>query len=238
VTPGELGLELTTALAVAGVGLYVFVAYLVAVSADPGATLLDQRVLDMARDVRIDIGVELAKVVTVFGTLPIVGGLVAVSALVLAFRRRPIELAVLVISMIAIYAAVHITKGAVDRPRPPHPLVSSDGSGYPSGHAAYSTAYIAIAVVASRVLGGIFSRATVVLLAVALAAAVGGSRIVLQVHWFSDVAGGWGLGAAIFGIVGTVGLFVGFFRNNGRQPAPPAGPPERAAPQHASSLGR
>jgi undecaprenyl-diphosphatase len=238
VTPGDLGLELTTALAVAGVGLYVFVAYLVVVSGDPGPTTLDSRVFDIAHDLRIDIGVSAAKVVTAFGSLPVVGGLVAVSAVLLAFRRRPIELAVLVVSMLAIYAAVHITKGAVDRPRPPHPLVGSGGAAYPSAHAAYSTAYVAVAVIAARVLGGIFSRATVVVLAVAAAAAIGGSRIVLQVHWFSDVAGGWGIGAAIFGGVGAVGLIVGYFRNNGPTPAVPADPEERATPEHVSPLGR
>src|SRR4051794_15942787 len=40
VTPGELGLELTTALAIAGVGLYVFIAYLVVVSGDPSPTYM------------------------------------------------------------------------------------------------------------------------------------------------------------------------------------------------------
>src|SRR4051794_41124650 len=56
-TPGELGLELTTALAVAGVGLYVFVAYTVAITNEPGPTPLDNRVLDMADDLNSSIGV-------------------------------------------------------------------------------------------------------------------------------------------------------------------------------------
>jgi undecaprenyl-diphosphatase len=231
VTPGDLGLELTTAAAITGVGLYVFIALLATVSGDLGPTSFDDRIYDLARDLRLDIGVDAAKIVTVLGSLPVVTGLVLVIAVVLAVKRQPIELVVLVVSMLAIYITVHVTKGALDRPRPPDPLAGSLGAAFPSGHAAYSTAYVAITVIASRVLGGSFSRATAVVLAVALAAAIGGSRVVLQVHWASDVYAGWGLGAAIFGFVGTIGLVVGHFRNNDSAPAAPAGPPQRAAPE-------
>jgi undecaprenyl-diphosphatase len=227
VTPGDLGLELTTAFAVAGVGFYVFIAYLMVVAADPSPTGFDERVQNVAADLRTDIGVDAAEIVTVFGSLTVVGALVLLGAALLAWRRRPVELAVLVISMIAIYAAVHITKGALDRPRPPEPLVGSSGSAYPSGHAAYSTAYVAMAIIAARVLPGFVSRTALVVIATLLAAAIGASRLVLDVHWWSDVLGGWGVGAAIFGAVGVVGLIVGYVRNN-QQPA--AAPAERTAP--------
>ena len=214
VTPGELGLELTTAIAVAGVGFYVFVAYLVLLSGDLSPTGFDLRVQELAADLRTDMGVDAAKIVTAFGSLPAVGCFVLLASLLLAWKRRPIEIAVLVLSLVATYAVVHITKGALDRPRPPEPLAASAGSAYPSGHAAYSTAYVALAVIAARVLPGIFSRAVFVVLAVAAAAAIGASRVALDVHWWSDVLGGWGVGAAIFGAVGVAGLIVGYVRNN------------------------
>ena len=50
-TPGELGLELTTTLAIAGVGLYVFALYAVILSGDPGLTPFD-RSSSTSRDVR------------------------------------------------------------------------------------------------------------------------------------------------------------------------------------------
>jgi undecaprenyl-diphosphatase len=220
ITPGDLGLELTTALAVAGVGAYVFVAYAVTLDGDLGPTVFDNRLLSMANDLRTSVGVDIAKVVSAFGSSPVAGLVTLAGAVFLAIRRRPIELVVLVVSAIVIVATVHITKGALDRPRPPQPLTGSHGSAYPSGHAAYSTVYVALAVIAARVLPGLASRAGIVLAAIALAAAIGGSRVYLQVHWASDVAGGWGLGAAIFGTVGAIGLIVGYFRNNGQRSRP------------------
>ena len=228
ITPGDLGLELTTAMAVAGVGLYVFVANLAMVAEDPGPSGLDTRILETARDFQSDVLVDVAKVVTTLGSFPVVGGLVLLAALLLAWRRRPIELLVLVLSMVLIYVTVHVTKGALDRPRPPEPLAGADGAAFPSGHAAYSTAYVALAVVAARVLPNIVSRATLVVVALVLAAAIGGTRVFLEVHWASDVGGGWGVGAAIFGAVGTAGLIVGYFRNNGSPHGAPADQPERA----------
>jgi hypothetical protein len=70
--------------------------------------------------------------------------------------------------------------------------------------------------------------------ATALAVAIGASRVYLQVHWGSDVAGGWGLGAAIFGIVGAAGLIVGYIRNNGAQRRPNEPP---AAHEPVSTVG-
>jgi undecaprenyl-diphosphatase len=214
-TPGELGLELTTALAVAGVGLYMFVAETVAVSRDLGPTALDDRVITIVDDLNNTLLIGVAKVVTVFGSLPVTGAFVAIGAVLLAVRRRPIELAVLLVSTVAIYAAVHITKGAVDRPRPPHPHAASTLSAFPSGHAAYSTVYVALAAIATRVLGGLASRAVLVIMGIVATGAIGASRAYLRVHWWSDVLAGWALGAAIFGAVAAAGVVVGHFRNNG-----------------------
>jgi undecaprenyl-diphosphatase len=214
-TPGELGLELTTALAVAGVGLYMFVAETVAVTRDPGPTALDDRVITIVDDLNNTLAIGVAKVVTAFGSLPVTGAFVAVAAVLLAVRRRPVELGVLLASTIAIYAAVHITKGAVDRPRPPHPLAGSTLSAFPSGHAAYSTVYVALAAIATRVVDGLASRAVLVIAGIVAAGAIGASRAYLRVHWWSDVLAGWALGAAIFGVVAAIGVVVGYFRNNG-----------------------
>jgi undecaprenyl-diphosphatase len=73
----------------------------------------------------------------------------------------------------------------------PHAVAHAPGASFPSGHATTSAA-VALAVI--LVVWRLGSRAGrwVVVAAVALtAAAVGFSRMVLGVHFLSDVVGGW-----------------------------------------------
>jgi undecaprenyl-diphosphatase len=213
-TPGALGLEFTTALAVTGVGLYAFIAYAITFSNDP--TLLtpaDSSLLKLADRTHVDTLEDIIKIYTDLGSLPVVGAFMAISVVMLAMRHRPVEIAVLVVAFVAIIIAVHQTKAGIDRPRPPHPLTDTVGSSYPSGHAAYSTAYVAMAVIAARVLRGIVSRSTLVLLALLASASIGMSRIYLRAHYWSDVMGGWGLGAGIFGLCAMVAMIVVYMRN-------------------------
>jgi membrane protein DedA with SNARE-associated domain/membrane-associated phospholipid phosphatase len=220
VTPGELGLELTIAVAVASAGIFVFVTYLVVLADDPGPTPLDTELLDAADALRSQVAVDVAKVVNALGAFPMVATLVAATAVVLAFRRRVAELVVLVAGMGLIYAAVHIAKAAVDRPRPAAPLIDTAASSYPSGHAAYATAWIAVAVVVTRRLR-LGSHVVLIVVGIAIAAAVGLSRIYLRAHYWSDVAGGWAIGAGIFGLLTASALVVDYIRHNGgREPEP------------------
>jgi membrane protein DedA with SNARE-associated domain len=213
-TPGELGLEMTTALAFAAVGLYVFVLYAVVLSGDPGPTPLDAELRDLARDLRMDVVVDIAKVVTELGSLPVVAALVVGVGVVLAGKRRPLALGALVIGAITIYATVHLTKAGIDRPRPTEPLVDTSGSAYPSGHAAYSTAWVMVAAIAAWNMPSIARNTSLVGFAFVLAAVVGLSRIYLGAHWWSDVAGGWGLGIGVYATYAAVGLVISHVRQN------------------------
>jgi membrane-associated phospholipid phosphatase len=73
-----------------------------------------------------------------------------------------------------------------------------------------------VAVIASRVLGGIVSRTALVLAAIVATAAIGGSRIYLRAHYLSDVIGGFGLGLAIFAGCAALALVTAFIRQNAR----------------------
>jgi membrane protein DedA with SNARE-associated domain/membrane-associated phospholipid phosphatase len=222
VTPGELGLELSTAVAVAGVGIFVFVLYIVELSGDLGPTPLDTELLDLADRLYNVALVDVAKVVSAFGALPTVIALVLATSALLAVRRRWAELIVLVTGSVLIYAAVHIAKAAIDRPRPAGPLVETSLSSFPSGHAAYATVWIAVALIVTRRIG-LTVNAALVTAAIVLAAAIGLSRIYLRAHYWSDVAAGWGIGSGIFATLVATALIVNYVRHNGgrREPEPP-----------------
>ena len=214
VTPGQLGLELTSVAAVAGVGAYVATLYTMLITGGDETTPADRELLDVADDLHNSTAVDIAKVVTDLGAFPTVATLVFVVCVVLMFRRRFNELGALVTGAVLTYIGVQLMKNGVDRPRPAGPLAEVDGSSFPSGHAAYSTLWVAVALVVGRTATGIASRGALLAAGLAVAVAVGLSRIYLRVHYWSDVAGGWGLGAAILGTCAIVALVVAHFRNN------------------------
>ncbi|HEU0025352.1 MAG TPA: VTT domain-containing protein [Thermoleophilaceae bacterium] len=219
--PGELGLKLTTAMAVAGGGIYVFVLYAAILSGSTSLTPLDRELLDVGRDLRSETLVDIAKIVSDFGSFASVTAMLLVVAVALLARRRPLDAALLLFGFAVVYVAVDVTKAAIDRPRPSGPLVDTGASAYPSGHAAYATAWVAAAWALTRD-RGLPSQAAIVTGAVALAVAIGLSRVYLRAHYWSDVAGGWGLGAGVFGLLAVAVLVVEYVRNNDRGAAPSA----------------
>jgi membrane-associated phospholipid phosphatase len=218
ISPGGLGLELTTLMAIAGVGIFVFVAYLNELAHDPGPTPFDTELLDLGDRIRNDMLVDVAKLVTTLGAFPTVAALVVATAVLLVVRKRYAEALVLVVGLALVYVAVNVTKEALGRERPGGAFVGTSGHAYPSGHAAYATAWIAVAVALTRRLQ-LVASGTLVFIALAIAAAVGSSRVYLRAHWWSDVAGGWGLGVGIFALLAVIALVVEYIRHNGGERA-------------------
>ena len=220
VTPGDLGIELTTTLAIASVGGFVFGAYADELVARPGLTPADREIVELVNDAENETVVDVAKVVTDLGALSVILPLLVVAVGLLIWRRRPFELAVLSVGVGLTYIGVHLAKAGIDRPRPGQPLDYTSGSSFPSGHAAYSTVYVAMGVIAARVLPGLVRRAALVLAAIAVAAVIGLTRVYLRAHYWSDVVGGWALGCGIFGAVAALALLVSYIRQNGRPDGP------------------
>ncbi|MEJ7789083.1 MAG: bifunctional DedA family/phosphatase PAP2 family protein [Thermoleophilaceae bacterium] len=216
--PGELALGLTASLAVAGVGLYVFVLYASALGGGRRSTPADRELLGLADTLRSEPAIDAAKVVTDLGSFTTVAALVFGLGILLLARRRLGELAALITGSLIIYVAVRLAKEGIDRPRPAGPLETAEGSAFPSGHAAYSTVWVGVALVLGRVIPGIASDVALVGTALAIALVVGLTRIYLRVHYWSDVAGGWALGAAVLGACAAVGLVVSHIRNNAGDP--------------------
>jgi membrane protein DedA with SNARE-associated domain/membrane-associated phospholipid phosphatase len=213
-TPGELGLEVTTLFAVAAVGSFGFLALAFSVGPDDAPLFTDRRAFEIADQLRSDWLVDVAKVVTTLGSMWVIAPLCLLAVAALARWRRWAAVAVLISGTVLIVVADSVAKAIVDRPRPAGALVETSGAAYPSGHAAQSIAWVAVAVLLSRFVPGLTGRAFVVVVGVAVAAAVGLSRVFLRAHELSDVVGGWSLAATIYAVCGLVAMVVVHLGNN------------------------
>ena len=125
-------------------------------------------------------------------------------------------------------------KVLVDRPRPEvdHPIATAFGKSFPSGHALSSTVvYGAVLLTFLPVLAGRRRHAAVAISSV-LVLAIGASRLMLGVHFLSDVAGGFVLGVAW--LCAATAIFETWRVERGRRPSHPLD--EGVEPEAADAL--
>jgi membrane-associated phospholipid phosphatase len=145
--------------------------------------------------------------VTDLGSIRVVVALAVLLALVDLVRTRNrwtfLFLAVVLVGMELAQIGV---KDLVGRVRPTlDPAAAQLGPSFPSGHSATAAAfYAAAALVIGRWLRRRPARHVVIGAAVAIAVAVAASRVLLDLHWLSDVIGGLALGWAWFALVAVV----------------------------------
>lgn len=125
--------------------------------------------------------------------------LVTVVVIVFSFARRNVRVAMfLVISVELSGIITEIAKSAASRPRPGTALVSAYSTSFPSGHAlGVMVGVLALLTVALPVARRPL-RAWLVALGAVIVVAIGIGRVVLNVHYPSDVIAGWALGYAYF----------------------------------------
>lgn len=196
------GLALTAALAmVIGGGVVIgLLAYLV--RGNHTLASIDSSAAHWGADHATHLSTRLISLVTDLGDFPIVP-LIALPVLIYEWRRRPNLHIVLFVAVV--YAGdkliTNAIKDLVDRARPTlNPIAHTLGPSFPSGHASTAASfYAALALILAR---GRSARVRALLAggAGAIAIAVAASRVLLDVHWLSDVVAGLILGWAWFAL--------------------------------------
>jgi len=146
--------------------------------------------------------VRVVKAVTWLGSGGVLWTLTGTAAVVLAIRRRWRLAIYLLIAGAGALTLDPVLKALVGRLRPvvAHPIAHGNGNSFPSGHSLGSfVCYGALFLVFLPVVRGRWRRVFTAGIA-ALIAAIGISRLLLGVHYISDVLGGWALGITWLGL--------------------------------------
>jgi undecaprenyl-diphosphatase len=218
-TPGGLGLEFTTLMAVLAVSLFVLVGYGLLVSGDAGPTPGDSQAIDIVDSLRTGWLIDVAKVITALGSAAVLVPLTVIAAVVLGLRGRWPEFGVLIAAVVIMLIGVPVIKEIVGRPRPAGGLVDAPGASYPSGHATHAVFYSWLALtIAIRVRPAWHYGSALIAAGIALTVLIGLSRVYLGVHYLSDVSGGWGLGVSAFAGCAAIAMVITHLRNLRQNP--------------------
>src|SRR3984885_11210734 len=146
--------------------------------------------------------VSVVKAVTWLGSNGVLWTLIGMAVVVLGIRRRWRLAIYLLVTGAGALTRDPVLKALVGRLRPvvAHPVAYGTGNSFPSGHALGSiVCYGALFLVFLPVARGAWRRMLTIVI-VTLIVAIGVSRLLLGVHYVSDVLGGWALGITWLGI--------------------------------------
>lgn len=113
-------------------------------------------------------------------------------------HRRRFDALLLIVVTVGIHLVVGMAKGAYERPRPDvgSAIALPSNFSFPSGHAAAIAVFGLLGVLVAASLRSRRARVAAVAAGLVVGAAMGASRIVLNVHFVSDVLAGYSLGLA------------------------------------------
>ena len=167
-----------------------------------------------------DTAVAVLEAISFFGR-PVWFWLVIGAACVWLWRRHRRRLVVFLIATSLGGGIVDsVVKIVVDRPRPlvDHPVHEAFGKSFPSGHSMSSVVcYGALLLVFLPVLRTQRTRHVALAVTVLLCLAIGFSRMLLGVHFLSDVLGGYVLGLAW--LAASVAVFEIWRKEEGKRPS-------------------
>ena len=198
----ETGLLLTVAAVVVVVGAGAVGVLLVMVRRSAGFARWDLSLARWGAENAGDAATEFLRNVSLLGGT---GGLIVVGLVVALVEGRRIPNRSPILFLLLVLVGQNLlangAKLVVDRARPDiSRLTGFAGSSFPSGHSTAAAAtYAAVALLMSRGRGR-QARALIAGGAAAIAAAVAASRVLLGVHWFTDVLAGLALVWAWFAL--------------------------------------
>lgn len=155
----------------------------------------DDAVWELAVDLENEVAVFVAEAFDLVGSTPVTLPIMLITAGWLVWRRRWEAVSFWILAMVSSQLLIGPVKGLYERERPPLPLVETSDFSFPSGHAVAGAA-IAVSLVIVLVPAGP-KRRNLEILAGFFALLMALSRVYLRAHWFTDVAAGASLGAAV-----------------------------------------
>jgi undecaprenyl-diphosphatase len=196
------GLALTAALVATIAGGLVIGVLALLVRSTLALRSIDRWSADWGHAHATHLSMRLLQLITDLGDWPVIP-VVAIAVGIYELRRQASRYLVPFVLVVVLgnELATTVIKHAVDRARPTlNPVAATLGPSFPSGHSSTAAStYAALALVLSRGRGP-RTRAALVGAAAGIAVAVASSRVLLDVHWLSDVIAGLALGWGWFAL--------------------------------------
>jgi undecaprenyl-diphosphatase len=200
------GLALTAAATLLFAAVYIFALVTESWMSEEALYTFDQRIYGWLIEAMSPLALAFIRVITNFGDLVTVFILSLPVAGYLIYQKHKWLVIELIVAACGGAAVMWGLKLIFVRTRPEDQLSSAAGHSFPSGHSFMATAFYGFLIYLTwRMAGRDTVRIGITILLVLLICAVGLSRVVLRVHWVSDVAGGFaaGLGWLICSIIIT-----------------------------------
>ena len=190
---------------------------------EPATTSTDQQILRNVADMTRPWPLVLPETASLFGTAPLVAVITAVVGASLARERRWPDIALLIVAVVGAVLLSPLTKHLVSRARPTAFFrTSATGYSFPSGHTLNVTCLaLALGFILWRLSWHRAVKIAWTLALVVYIVCVGASRVVLGVHYPTDVLGGFLLGTAWATLLMALVLVAERWR-----PVPPTPPPQ------------